>query len=78
LRMSQVMVNRRLVETTVVEMLSRNGAQDYPSLLRFMKDRFEEVTEEELDRALMILEIRGILRVYSATKDKQRVELVRG
>jgi len=72
------MVNRRLVESTIIEMLSRNGAQDYPSILRFIKDRFEELTEEELSKALMTLEIRGILRVYSAAKDKQRVELVRG
>lgn len=73
-----MMVNRRLVESTIIEMLSRNGAQDYPSILRFIKDRFEELTEEELSKALMTLEIRGILRVYSAAKDKQRVELVRG
>jgi hypothetical protein len=72
------MVNRRLVESTIIEMLSRNGAQDYPSILRFIKDRFEELTEQELSKALMTLEIRGILRVYSAAKDKQRVELVRG
>lgn len=54
-----MMVNRRLVESTIIEMLSRNGAQDYPSILRFIKDRFEELTEEELSKALMTLEIGG-------------------
>lgn len=71
------MVSRRMVESTIVEMLSKSGAQDYTSILGFVKDRFDDVTEEQLSKALMILEIHGVLRVYSASKDKQRVELVR-
>ena len=71
------MVSRRMVESTIVEMLSKSGAQDYPSILGFVKDRFDDITEEELSKALMILEIHGVLRVYNASKDKQRVELTR-
>jgi hypothetical protein len=72
------MVNRRLLESTIIEMLTKNGAQDFPSLLKSMKDRVQDMDEEDLNRALMNLEVRGILRVYSTAKDKQRVELVRG
>jgi len=71
------MVNRRLLESTIVEMLSRNGAQDFSSLLKFIKDRVQDADEEDLNRALMNLEVKGILRAYSTAKDKQRVELAR-
>ena len=72
------MVNRRLVESNIVEMLMKSGAQDVKSILEFLRDRFDDTTEEELNKALMTLELHGIIRVYNATKDKQRVELVRG
>jgi len=72
------MVNRRLLESTIVEMLSKNGAQDFSSLLKFLKDRIQDVDEEDLNRALMNLEVKGLLRAYSTAKDKQRVELARG
>lgn len=66
------------MESTIVEMLSRNGAQDFASLLKFIKDRVQDADEEDLNRALMNLEVKGLLRAYSTAKDKQRVELVRG
>jgi len=72
------MVSRRLLESTIIEMLARYGAQDFPSLLKFTKDRIQDVDDEDLNRALMTLEVRGLLRRYSTTKDKQRIELTRG
>jgi len=71
-------MNRRLLEATVIELLSRNGASDVPHILSYLKDRFPETTEEELSRALLTLEVRGVLRMYSSQRDKQRVELVKG
>jgi hypothetical protein len=72
------MVNRRLLESTIIEMLTKNGAQDFPSILKSVKDRIEDVDEENLNRALMNLEVKGLLKVYSTAKDKQRIELARG
>ena len=72
------MVNKRLLESTIIEMLAKNGAQDFSNIFKFITDRFQKVDEGDLNRALMNLELRGILRVYHSSKDRQRVELVRG
>ncbi|MFB0543302.1 MAG: hypothetical protein ACETVR_00830 [Candidatus Bathyarchaeia archaeon] len=72
------MVNKRLLESTIIEMLAKNGAQEFSYIFKFLNDRFQNVDEDDLRRALMNLELRGILRVYPSLKDKQRVELVRG
>lgn len=71
-------MNRRLLEATIIEQLSRNGASDLTHILSFLRDRFPEITENDVDKALLTLEVRGILRMYSSQKDKQRVELVKG
>lgn len=72
------MINKRLLESTIVEMLERNGALDLSYIFKSLKDRFQDLDEDDLNRALMRLEVRGLLRVYSIAKDKQRIELVRG
>ena len=71
------MVKRRLLESTIIEMLVKNGAQDFSNILKTLKDRFQDVAKGDLTRALMNLEIRGVLRVYNTTKDRQRIELLR-
>ncbi len=72
------MVNKRLLESTIVEMLMKNGALDFPYIFKSLKDRFQDMDESDLNRALMRLEVRGLLRVYNIAKDKLRIELVRG
>jgi len=72
------MVNRRLLEAAIIEQLSRNGASEISQILSFLRDRFPETSEDELNKSLLTLEVRGLLRVYSSQKDKQRVELVKG
>lgn len=53
------MVNKRLIESTIIEMLAKNRAQYFSNIFESMKDRFQKVDEDDLNRSLMNLELRG-------------------
>lgn len=68
-------MDRKLLPTTIIELLERNGALKVDELLKKAVKRHEALTELELLKYLMKMEIQGLIRVYRMPRGKQRVEL---
>jgi hypothetical protein len=58
-----------------MELLERNSALKVDELLKRANTRHDDLTELELEKALMKMEIQGLVRVYRMPRGKQRVEL---
>lgn len=64
------------LQTEIVTMLQKKGAIADTDLLKELKDSYGDVSFREVNRALMKLELIGIVRVSRLLKKKRRVELV--
>ena len=64
------------LQTEIVTMLQKKGAIADTDLLKELKDSYGDVSFREVNRALMKLELIGIVRVSRLLKRKRRVELV--
>jgi len=60
----------------VVETLQKKGPIADVELLSELKDSFGDLSFRELNKALLKLEITGIVRVTRLMKGKRRIELV--
>lgn len=67
--------DEKLLPTTIIEQLERNGALKFDELLKQVQKRHEGLNESELDTMLMKMEIQGLIRVYRIPKGKRRIEL---
>lgn len=66
------------VHTIIVELLDKNqGALTDTELYKALRDLYEDINYEALNKSLMKLEIEGIIQVTSLTKAKKRIELIR-
>lgn len=66
------------LETTVVEILQRKGAISDEDLLGFVRESgFGDVGFGELNKALLRLEVEGVVYVSSLSRGKRRVDLRR-
>lgn len=72
------MVNERLVAPAIVEALEKEGALELEDLLKSVQKIHGDLDRGPFEDILMDLEIQGLIKVYSMTRDKRRVELVRG
>jgi len=70
-------VNDRLIASTIVEALDRDGAQELEDLYKSVQKLHADLDHQFFEETLMVLEIQGLLRVYGMTKDRHRVELAR-
>lgn len=70
-------VNDRLVASTIVEALDRNGAQELEDLYKSVQKLHADLDRRFFEETLMALEIQGLIRVHSTGRDKRRVELAR-
>jgi DNA-binding PadR family transcriptional regulator len=68
-------VDRKLLAMTIVDLLQRSGALKYEELYKQTKKRHDDLSEPEMDEALMKMEIEGLVRVYRIPKGKWRIEL---
>ena len=68
-------MDRKLLPTTIIELLERNGALKVEEMLKKAVKRHEALTEQELEKYLMKMEIQGLLRVYRMPRGKRRIEL---
>jgi len=59
----------------IVELLKKEGTLTDAELLKDLKESFGELSPRELNRALMKLEISGLIRVSRLMKGKRSVEL---
>ena len=64
------------LQTEIVTMLQKKRAIADTDLLKELKDSYGDVSFREVNRALMKLELIGIVRVSRLLKKKRRVELV--
>jgi hypothetical protein len=71
-------VNIRLITSTIVEALDRNGAQEMEDLYKTVQKLHDDIDNRFFEETLLSLEIQGLIRVYSTARDKRRVELVKG
>ena len=71
-------MNDTLLTSTIVETLGRNGTLEAKSLFKKVKKLHDDIDSRFFDKTLMTMELHGLIRVYSMSKDKRRIELVRG
>lgn len=65
------------MHTVIVELLNKKqGAITDTELYKALKDLYEDVSYKDFNKALMKLEIEGIIQVTSLTKAKKRIELI--
>jgi len=65
----------KLVPSTIIETLDRDGSQRYDDLLEKIGRLHNDLTEDEFNKILMELEIQGLIRVQEMTRGKKLVEL---
>jgi DNA-binding HxlR family transcriptional regulator len=68
-------MDEKLLPTTIIEQLERNGALKFDELLKQVQKRYDGLNESELNTMLMKMEIQGLIRVYRIPKGKRRIEL---
>ncbi len=71
-------MNNRLVSTTILEALGRNGAQRVDELFKQVQKFHGDLDRRFFDESLMALELQGLVTVYSMARDQRRVELAKG
>ncbi|RLG74316.1 MAG: hypothetical protein DRO23_07205 [Thermoprotei archaeon] len=57
--------------------VSRDGKLKEDEILRMLKYTYSDISRKELVKTLMILEIRGLIRVYLAKENLLIAELVK-
>ncbi|MBO3802479.1 MAG: transcriptional repressor [Candidatus Brockarchaeota archaeon] len=67
----------RPLRNAIVEILEEKEALTTEELAKKLKEEYKELTESELDRELMRLELNGIVSITSLGRSRRRVELVR-
>ena len=65
----------RPMSLSIVELLEKKGAMTDVVLEKELESNFGEVSFRELNKALMVLEMQGVLRVTRLMKGKRQVEL---
>lgn len=71
-------MNDRLVASTIIETLGRNGALELEDLYKSVQKLHTDLDRRFFEETLMGLEIQGLVRVHGMTRNKHRVELVKG
>lgn len=71
-------MNDRLIASTIIETLDKNGALEVEDLYKSVQKLHADLDRRFFEGTLMALEIQGLLRVYGMTRDRRRVELARG
>ncbi len=68
-------MDEKLIPSTVVEALGKNGAMEFDDLLKQVQKYQNGINEVEFGYLLMDMEIQGIVRVTKMAKGKRRIEL---
>ncbi len=71
-------MNERLVTTTIIDTLRRDGALKVDDLFKQVQKFHSGVEKRFFEENLMVLELQGLIRVLSMTRDQRRVELAKG
>ena len=66
------------LHTTIIEVLKKkNGVLTDGELYKALKDSSDDLSFRALNKALMKLEVDGMVHVFELTKNKRRIELVK-
>jgi hypothetical protein len=68
-------MDAKLIPSTVVEALGKNGAQEFDDLLKQVQKFQKDINETEFGKILMEMEIQGLVRVTRMARGKRRIEL---
>ena len=68
-------MNLKLVPSTILETLVRDGALKYDELYKRVEKRYKDLTEGNFERLLMEMEIQGLIKVYRISRGKKRIEI---
>ncbi len=63
------------VHTAIIEILAKKGSLNDSDLLKELESKYNDLSFRDLNRTLMQLEIRGVIRVSRLLKKKRMVEL---
>lgn len=64
------------LHTAIIEVLAKKGNLTDAELLKDLDDKYNWISARDINRSLMKLEIRGVIRVSRLMKNKKMVELV--
>lgn len=70
-------MNEKLVALTVIDTLKRNGAFENDELFKNVQKLHAGLERSLFDEIIMMLEIQGMIRVYSQSRERRRIELSR-
>ena len=70
-------MEQKLTQSTIVDLLKREGALTVEDLYKRTKKRHSSLTNDDLQKRLMRMEIQGLVKVYQMPRGKRRVELAR-
>ena len=70
-------MKERLVTANIVETLERSGALKFKELYKIINKIHGDVEEHSFEETLMVMELQGLISVYTITKGKRRIELAR-
>ena len=70
-------MNERLVTSTVVDALSRNGALYVDDLYKSVHKMHNSMEKGAFEKNLMLMELQGLLRVYKMPRGKRKAELTK-
>jgi len=70
-------MKERLVTANIVETLERSGALKFKELFKIIHKMHSDVEEHNFEETLMVMELQGLIRVYTITRGKRRIELAR-
>jgi len=71
-------VNERLVTSTVVDALGRDGALYVNDLYKSVHMLHSDMEKGAFEEILMLMELQGLLRVYKMPRGKRKAELTKG
>ncbi len=63
------------IHTAIIEILAKKGSLNDSELLRELESKYNDIGFRTLNRTLMQLEIRGVIRVSRLLKKKKMIEL---
>lgn len=64
------------LHTAIIEILAKKGNLTDAELLKELDSKYNGLSARDLNRTLLKLEIRGVIRVSRLMKNKKMVELV--
>ena len=70
-------VNERLVTSTVVDALGRNGALYVDDLYKSIHKMHSGMEKGAFEEILMVMELQALIRVYTMPRGKRKAELTK-